>query len=276
MHTPLAKAVSAMAAIGVAAGCFTEPFGAPEPSSVTIRVSATGGIAATQYAFVVDGASGVVRGIECSGLCGFEAGDVILGISSFQIADIAAALEDAGILGYDGADFGVACCDDFLYQIEYDNGDRRSVVRGTGFRFPDPLRPGLHRLVGLAAGWLPAVVKFSETPAGWPQDGLQIDSFDIDGPVLTMDLSYGGGCREHSVDFVAWNGWLESFPVQVGAILAHDARDDACDALIHTTRTFDLTPLRRAYEASYGTGSATIVIRLRDGTGRLHTIPFSF
>ena len=58
---------------------------------------------------------------------------------------------------------------------------------------------------------------------------------------------------------------MESNPVQVNALLAHDDDDDPCDAVVSQRRTFDLTPFLEAYEEAYGPVTSprpTIILRL--------------
>ena len=60
---------------------------------------------------------------------------------------------------------------------------------------------------------------------------------------------------------------MESNPVQTRLFLSHEDFDDPCDAWITREFTFDLIPLKLAYEASYGAavpGSTTLVLLLAD------------
>jgi hypothetical protein len=112
-------------------------------------------------------------------------------------------------------------------------------------------------------------VAFDTEPGDWSGDPLQIDSARVVGDVLYVYATHGGGCAEHEYAAVAWNGWLESNPVQVGVLIAHDDHDDPCDALLSPELRFDLGALKSAYEASYnGWGSSSVLIlRLTDVGG---------
>ncbi len=126
----------------------------------------------------------------------------------------------------------------------------------------DPVRPEADSVL---AGALPVIVDWESRPEDWPQDPLTLRESSLDGPILSLEVEYGGGCEPHDHDLVAWGGWLESFPVQVNVLLTHDAHADPCDALLRRTLPFDLTRLREDYLASYGDGGpapATIVLRL--------------
>jgi hypothetical protein len=105
------------------------------------------------------------------------------------------------------------------------------------------------------------VVADVSSPA-WPSDPLTIESATITGDVLQVTVRFGGGCARHRIALLISHVFMESHPVQVRARLAHDAGGDMCEALLRRTLTFDLTPLKRRYRASYGGGSAAVIIHL--------------
>ncbi len=105
------------------------------------------------------------------------------------------------------------------------------------------------------------VVSDVSSPA-WPSDPLTIESATIAGDALQATVTFGGGCARHRIALLISQVFMESHPVQVHARLAHDADADMCKALLRRTLTFDLTPLKRRYRASYGGGSAAIIINL--------------
>ncbi|MGH7469241.1 MAG: hypothetical protein ACRENP_14895 [Longimicrobiales bacterium] len=107
-------------------------------------------------------------------------------------------------------------------------------------------------------------VDFTTQPGRWHADQLVIDSASIASDVLHVHVHHGGGCARHAYAAVAYNGWLESNPVQVGAFLAHNANRDPCDALLNAHLRFDLVPLRDAYRKSYGPAAAELVIQLAE------------
>jgi hypothetical protein len=92
----------------------------------------------------------------------------------------------------------------------------------------------------------------------WPADPFQSVRVRIEGDTLVADVTYGGGCEEHRFALVFASEFMESEPVQVRGLLSHDARGDMCRALLGRTLRYDLTPLRRAYEAAYRTESGVI------------------
>ena len=106
------------------------------------------------------------------------------------------------------------------------------------------------------------VVAFGADPGDWSADPIQVDSAEVREDVLHVFGTHGGGCEEHEYAAVAWNGWLESNPVQVGVFIAHEDHDDPCDALLSPELRFDLDALRRDYAESYGAGPGRFVLRI--------------
>ena len=103
--------------------------------------------------------------------------------------------------------------------------------------------------------------------SAWPRDALTIESVIVIGDTLRLAVHYGGGCHPHRVALLLGNAFMESYPVQVHARLAHDAAGDMCKALVARTLDFDLTPLKRRYHASYGAGAAVVVLNLAGYSG---------
>ncbi|MGH7450574.1 MAG: DUF6174 domain-containing protein [bacterium] len=90
-----------------------------------------------------------------------------------------------------------------------------------------------------------------------PPDSLQLDSFTLHGIVingdkLTLDISHGGGCKQHSyVLFMSPSAFLKSFPAQANLYLQHKDNDDSCDALLRPKLGFDLRPIAELYQKLY-------------------------
>jgi hypothetical protein len=102
--------------------------------------------------------------------------------------------------------------------------------------------------------------------AKWPADPVTIRSAEVKGDSLELTVSFGGGCRDHAFVLLADAAWMESYPVQVGVRLAHDARGDSCKALLSRVLRFDLSPLKAAYAASYQAASGIIRLNVRDAS----------
>ena len=63
----------------------------------------------------------------------------------------------------------------------------------------------------------------------------------VSGKVLTLEVSYAGGCRHHDRQLPG-----ESSPVQLELVLTHDANEDPSEAYPTRQLRFDLAPIRDA------------------------------
>jgi len=242
-------------------GTATDP---GESGSALIRLHVTGGFAGVDYTLFVDGPGGTVVGESCLSGCDFRDGAILATLSRDQAAFLATLFLDANIHALNGMDFGTRCCDQFHYDLTYEDRKGTSALRGSSEALPLDLRDAVEQVRGLMAGDLPILVAPNTRPEKWPLDLLLgLDSLRIEGDRLRFLVEYGGGCAAHDFKLVAWGGWMESFPVQTRAFLSHDDKNDPCDAIITRELGFDLRPLKWAYEDSYGVGqpgTTTLVI----------------
>ena len=93
-------------------------------------------------------------------------------------------------------------------------------------------------------------------------DPYVANSAAIDGDQLTISVSYAGGCRNHIFTLVISESFMESDPVQLPAVLAHEANGDPCEAYPTESVVFDLALVRTRYRQSYGPGSGKVVLRI--------------
>ena len=98
----------------------------------------------------------------------------------------------------------------------------------------------------------------------WGTDPFVVNAATIVGDTLTVNVSYGGGCRRHLLTLVASDVFMESHPVRLAAALAHDANGDLCRAWLTEDHDFDLTSIRRMYQDAYREDAGTIVLRLEN------------
>lgn len=90
-------------------------------------------------------------------------------------------------------------------------------------------------------------------PEDLKKDQFDIDRSVIDGTSLMLALSSSGGCTEHAYSLTMTPAaFIESYPVQANIYLRHDAKGDACRAIITDTVVFDLTPIVELYRQMYG------------------------
>ena len=248
-------------------GCGNSLFVPVPVEDVTITLAVSGGFAGMSWSIVVDGADREVRGGACGNFCDWSPGDVLMAISEEQVAALAQALDDAGVPGIEGHDYGTGCCDFFHYDLGYQRGPRLHGFRGTEDRLPAALAEAVRQIAALGQGRVPMIVAEDTDEGDWPRDAFTLGEVTVDGAGVTAQITYGGGCARHRMDLVAYGGWMESNPVQVNALLTHDDGGDPCDAVVSSTRTFDLGPLRAAWVRAYGEISGerpTVVLHLRD------------
>lgn len=231
-----------------------------------IEVEVGGGIAVASYAYRVEG--GVVTGVACGRLCDFRPGDTLLVLTPAQSRALASQVDASGLPSWTGPeDLGVQCCDQRHYRVTWSAGGRVRTFGGTEGLLPGALRDVVRVLELLRRGVPPVVLSQDDGLKGFGTDALQLLGARVEGGILEVDTQWSGGCQRHDVDAVAWTGWMESHPVQVGVALAHDAHGDACEALVRRTLRFDLAPLSRAYAKAYGDGPATLVLRVGAASG---------
>ena len=251
----------------VVAGCLegsTGPQGVERPK---IRLSVTGGIAGVDYTLLVDGPRREVMGVECLNGCGFEEGELLHGLTPEQGAYLASLFLDAEIHQLNGTDFGSSCCDQFHYDLTYQDSEGASTVRGASDALPDALLKAVTTVAAYARKVIPVVVAMDTDPARWRRDPAVLTGWGVSGDLAHLQVSFGGGCEAHYFDLVAHGGFRESQPVRVSAFLSHDGNGDLCEALLTKDLAFDLSPLKEAYQEAYGVaepGTTTLVITLED------------
>lgn len=109
------------------------------------------------------------------------------------------------------------------------------------------------------------ILAHGTSPEDYQIDPYTFEDTQTDGDILQINLSYSGGCEEHTFTLVAYNFFMESFPIQAAIVLSHNAQDDPCEAFITQTLLFDLTPLKEAYLKQYPDDlQGTIMLQLWD------------
>lgn len=106
------------------------------------------------------------------------------------------------------------------------------------------------------------ILNSSASPNDYPFVRYEIESFNISNDTFYLAVNYSGGCNDHEFGLVAYNYFMESFPVQVDLFLYHNDFDDACDGIISSQIYFDLTPLKGEYYLAYGNNTDPIAFNL--------------
>jgi hypothetical protein len=103
----------------------------------------------------------------------------------------------------------------------------------------------------------------------WGDDPYVANSAAIDGQMLTIEVSFSGGCETHSFTLVISESFMESDPVQLAAVLAHEANGDPCQAWLTESHVFDLELVRTRYQQFYGPGPGKVVLQIEGVPGDL-------
>lgn len=253
-------------------GCVIEPPTRPTGESTEIVLRIMGGIAGVEYTLRVDGTERILEGVSCASGCDFQPGETLPGLSPARIGELRDLALRAGLPTIGNHNYGTGCCDFFAYDLRFTEGDEQARVVGDATTFPQLITELADRVRGMASGNFPAIVDLGTERNDWPDDRLVVRFIEAAGGVLDVEVSYSGGCEAHEIDLVVFGGFMESFPVQVNAALAHEDRDDACDSIVQRTLRFDLTPLHDEYDSSYEPGGP-LVMHVQDPGGGT---PFSF
>lgn len=111
----------------------------------------------------------------------------------------------------------------------------------------------------------------------FPVDEAAIDSVKLDADILSVKVSYSGGCKEHVFRMYVWRRFLESNPPQAELFLSHDSRNDNCEAYLSQWIEFDLTELVKYARSQYGSpGSVKLRIFAPNARQPYYPIPELF
>lgn len=102
-------------------------------------------------------------------------------------------------------------------------------------------------------------MELAEFDAG---DPFIIQGVDVKGDIISLVVTYSGGCKDHGFVLFADPRIMKSMPPQQNILLKHDANEDHCRALVTDTLRFDLSPIRIGNEGS-------IVLRMHNNDDRI-------
>ncbi len=72
-------------------------------------------------------------------------------------------------------------------------------------------------------------------------DPYNILSAKVSGNIMTLDVSYSGGCEKHNFDLIGSAFIMKSLPPKRGIKLYHKSNNDSCRELVRETISFDIT-----------------------------------
>jgi hypothetical protein len=99
------------------------------------------------------------------------------------------------------------------------------------------------------------------------RDLLNVNSLTLQRDELKFNVSYSGGCKEHSIELYAFKGIQKSNPAQVTLILSHNGNGDMCEAYLTKTVSFDLAALKNYLKSEHGISDKVLLI-IHDPSGR--------
>jgi hypothetical protein len=88
------------------------------------------------------------------------------------------------------------------------------------------------------------VLLIDEAPQDcFPTDAARITTVRLERNILKINVTYLGGCQEHTFGLHGETPFLLSNPPQWSLYLSHDAHGDTCTENLEKQVSFDLTPM---------------------------------
>ena len=75
-------------------------------------------------------------------------------------------------------------------------------------------------------------------------DPFEITSVNLDGDILSISVSYSGGCQEHQFDLIFNGSYKKSLPPQIDLYLTHNSNNDNCRAMIAEELKFNIADVK--------------------------------
>ncbi len=146
--------------------------------------------------------------------------------------------------------------------IQLDNGNRiQPLYFPSGFNFNAGQRvlvqyTELNNVISSCDEGVACDVVYAEELSCGPYVDLYFENYDslardpvylndafVDGNCLQINLSYTGGCEEHTIDLALMHPWINGSASIPTFEIRHNANGDNCEALFTRELHFDLTPL---------------------------------
>lgn len=107
------------------------------------------------------------------------------------------------------------------------------------------------------------------------QDHYRLTDISLTDGLLNLRVGFSGCTPFHDFTMYLSGGFMESHPVQARLVLGHDDRGEDCDAAFERSLTFDLAPVREAFEQAYGQ-TGPLLLRFADLQGNHHDFLYSW
>ena len=95
-------------------------------------------------------------------------------------------------------------------------------------------------------------------------DPVKINSVLVEGNFLVVNLSYGGGCKAHTIDLARVHPWCGTPLPPPTFELRHNANDDPCEAWFTNTFKFDISRLKQE-----NAGNITFLFQAKEYDGQV-------
>lgn len=101
---------------------------------------------------------------------------------------------------------------------------------------------------------------------------MKMDAFTLmkallDNDILSVDVSYSGGCEKHKFSLGAVFCFTDSDRSPVANLaLGHDNNGDTCKKILRERLNFNLLPLKKKCQKVYGIKASSMILRLMNTT----------
>lgn len=80
-------------------------------------------------------------------------------------------------------------------------------------------------------------------------DNFEVENASLEGDILSIDISYSGGCEDHEFDLYFNGAYMKSLPPKANLFLKHNANGDACRSMIKQTLRFNIKKVKASYDS---------------------------
>ena len=89
-------------------------------------------------------------------------------------------------------------------------------------------------------------------PCSLQKDPVTVRRGELYEDILTLSVTFGGGCGAHEFRLFMQPAFLKSFPAQASLFLQHTDLGDPCDAIISEEISFNIRSIAELYRCRYG------------------------
>jgi hypothetical protein len=95
-----------------------------------------------------------------------------------------------------------------------------------------------------------------------PADPYILNSLALTGNILTVDLSYSGGCEVHDFELCWDESYVKTSPEKITPFLSHNANNDPCDGPVTESLEFNLKPVRDHHDTATQSSTGNLIVVL--------------